>query len=78
MAHGRPVYEHLSNGGFAGPDGIKEGVILVLMSVVPIFTCMMAAYDGSLFALLAVTLGAVLIWGIGASQMPLPFLRRDR
>jgi hypothetical protein len=39
---------------------------------------MLATYDGSLFALLIVTFGAILIWGIKESGMPLPFQDRFR
>jgi hypothetical protein len=43
------------------------------LSILPPVTYMFAAYDGSLFALLGVSVGALLLWGIRASGMPLPF-----
>jgi hypothetical protein len=57
----------VSQGGFAGPDGVRGGLLMIALSVVPIVTYMMAAYDGSLGALLAVTLGALLV--VGARKM---------
>src|SRR5262245_37311343 len=67
-----------AGGGFAGPNGVRGTVIVVLMSMVPIYTYIMAAYDGSLLALLAVTVGALLICCVQASGLPLPSLRRHR
>ena len=49
-------------GGFAGPHGVRGGLILVLMSLFPMYTYIMSAYDGSLLALLFATVGALVIW----------------
>ena len=51
---------------------------MTALGLIPPVTFMQATYDGSLFALLAVTFGALLIWGIWTSQMPLPFRRRPK
>ena len=53
-----------SQGGFAGPDGVRGGLLMIALSVIPLVTYMMAAYDGSLGALIIVTLGALLFWGV--------------
>jgi hypothetical protein len=55
-----------SGSGFVGVDGAGRLLIIVL-SVIPVVTFILAAYDGSLFALLAVTLGALLLSGVWAS-----------
>lgn len=55
-----------SGSGFVGVDGVGRLLIIVL-SVIPIVTFILAAYDGSLFALLAVTLGALVFCGVRAS-----------
>jgi Cu/Ag efflux pump CusA len=55
-----------SGGGFVG-TGILGSLLIVMLSVIPIVTYILAAYDGSLFALLAVTLGALLFCGVRAS-----------
>jgi hypothetical protein len=51
-----------SGGGFSSADGFSGGVKLALISFFPIFTFMLSAYDGSLGALLIVTIVAVIIW----------------
>jgi len=61
--------------GFAGPNGIRDGLLMIALSLIPPVTYMMAAYDGSLFALLAVSIGALLIWAVRSSGMPIPFRR---
>ena len=55
-----------SGGGFVG-TGILGALLIMMLSVIPIVTYILAAYDGSLFALLAVTLGALLFCGVRAS-----------
>ena len=67
-----------SGGGFAGANGVRDSLFVVVLSLFPIYTYIAATYDGSLFALLAVTVGMLLIWSIGSSGMPLPHLRRPR
>ena len=49
-----------SGGGFVGPDGLRDGVIGIMMGFVPPLTYIMAGYDGSLGALILATLAAVL------------------
>jgi len=63
-------------GGFAGPDGIRGGFLMIVLSLIPLVTFMMATYDGSLLALLAVTIAPFLIWCVFASGVPLLFRRR--
>jgi hypothetical protein len=52
----------LSRSELIGGTGLWRLVVIVL-SVIPIVTYILAAYDGSLFALLAVTMGGLLICG---------------
>ena len=49
-----------SGGGFAGPEGLRGAVIVLLLSVVPIYLFILATYDGSLAALLGVSIIAAL------------------
>ncbi|HZP02940.1 MAG TPA: hypothetical protein VFD30_22010 [Terriglobia bacterium] len=56
----------VSGSGFIGGTGVWRLVAIVL-SVIPIVTYILAAYDGSLFALLAVTVGALILWGLRTS-----------
>ena len=56
-----------SGSGFIGPGGVWTSLLMIVFSVIPVVTYILAAYDGSLFALLAVTVGAVLLWGLRAS-----------
>jgi hypothetical protein len=65
-------------GGFAGPGGILGGLLMIVLSLFPPVTGMFALYDGSGLALLVVTIGPLLIWGILASGFPLPFRHRQR
>lgn len=54
-----------AGGGFAGSEGPTGALLLVASSLFPVFTCMMATYDGSLGALLVVSLvlcGGLLPW----------------
>ena len=55
-----------SGGGFVG-DGILGSLLIIMMSIIPIVTYILSASDGSLLALLAVTVGALLFCGIRAS-----------
>ena len=52
--------------GFVGTDGIGRLLIIVL-SVIPIVTFILAANEGALLALLTVTLGAIILCGVRAS-----------
>ncbi|HET9405638.1 MAG TPA: hypothetical protein VFO39_00210 [Candidatus Sulfotelmatobacter sp.] len=56
-----------SGSGLAG-NGVWQLVVIAL-SVIPVVTFVLAASDGSLFALVAVTLGAALLCGVRASWM---------
>lgn len=67
-----------AGGGFAGPDGVKGGFVLAMLGALPPVTCMIATYDGSLGALIAVNFGALVFWAIRSSGMPLPFRRSPR
>jgi hypothetical protein len=67
-----------SGSGFAGANGVRDSLFIIPLSLIPPVTCILATYDGSLFALLAVTVGTLLMWTIGRSGRPLPFVRRPR
>ena len=57
-----------SGSGFIGVSGVWRVVVIVL-SVIPIVTYILATFDGSVFALLVVALGALLILGFRASRI---------
>ncbi len=57
-----------SGSEFVGVSGVWRLVIVVL-SVIPIVTYILATFDGSLFALLVLTLGALLLLGFRASRI---------
>ena len=63
-------------GGFAGPDGIRGGLLSIMLSLIPLVTWMQSIYDGSGLALLVVTIVPFLIWCALASGVSLPFRRR--
>ncbi len=65
-----------SHGGFAGPDGPLGGIKLMLLSAVPIVTFMLATYDGSLGALLLVTVVAFVVWLVQLSGVLSRFRRQ--
>jgi hypothetical protein len=50
---------------------------MVVLSFIPIVTYVLATYDGSLFALLAVTTGALLIWSVRSRKSSYSLLRRE-
>jgi hypothetical protein len=56
-----------SGGGFASPQGLAGVAEVLLLSVMPPYTFIMATYDGSLFALLAISFGALVVWLVSAS-----------
>ena len=66
-----------SGGGFAGPDGIRGGLLMALLGALPPITFMESAYDGGGLALLVVTFGALVVYGVQTSGM-LQALRRPR
>ena len=51
-----------SGGGFVGPDGLRGAVSVIGLSLLPIYTFIMATYDGSLGALLLVTAVLLIVW----------------
>lgn len=55
-----------SGSEFVGVDGVGR-LLIIVSSIIPVVTFILAAHDGSLFALLAVTLGALLLLGVRAS-----------
>jgi hypothetical protein len=59
-----------SGSEFVGVSGVWRLVVIVL-SVIPIVTYILATYDGSLFALLVLTVGALLLLGFRASRITL-------
>ncbi len=59
-------------------NGLGWSILLVVASVIPISTFMLATYDGSLVALLLVSVGALLAWAFRSSGMPFPFVHRPR
>jgi len=59
-----------SGGGFVGPGGLRGAFFVIAMSLLPIYTFIMSTYDGSLGALLLVTIVLLL-----ASVLPLKMSR---
>ena len=51
-----------SGGGFAGPNGVRDTLLVIAMSLLPVYTFIMATYDGSLGALLVGSLVLFLGW----------------
>jgi len=58
-------------GGFVMSDGAYWIGLLALLSLLPMYTFVMATYDGSQFALMLVTTVAFLVWLIQLRRMPL-------
>jgi hypothetical protein len=56
----------VSGNDFIGGTGLWR-LAIIPMSIVPIVTFILASYEGSLFALLAITLGGLLICGVRAN-----------
>ena len=59
--------ETAAGGGLVGPHGIRDSLLMIVSSVIPGVTYILAAYDGSVLALVVVTAGALLLWGFRAS-----------
>jgi hypothetical protein len=53
--------QSFSGGGFNSPDGIRWVVTSTVLSVIPLYTFTLATYDGTLGALLLVTVAACVI-----------------
>jgi hypothetical protein len=62
-----------AGGGLLAPDGARGAMFWILLSLVPIYTFIMATYDGALAALLLVTAFAVPIWLVERSGILLRF-----
>jgi hypothetical protein len=58
-----------SGGGFMGPDGARGAVLAMSLSLFPMYTFIMATYDGSLGALLLVTAAALFVWILQRSKL---------
>lgn len=57
-----------SGSEFIGGSGLWR-VVAIVAGIVPIVTYVLSSYDGSVFALLAVTVGSLLICGVHSSCM---------
>ena len=66
----------VSGGGFAGPDGVRGGLLMAVLGALPPITFMESTYDGGGLALLAVTFGPLLILGARTSGILHPLRRR--
>jgi hypothetical protein len=65
-----PVHDNsalVSGNDFIGGTGLWR-LAIIPMSIVPIVTFILASYEGSLFALLAITLGGLLICGVRVNR----------
>ena len=56
-----------SGSGLVSPHEIRDSLLMTVLSVIPGVVYMLATYDGSFFALLAVTVGGLLLCGVRAS-----------
>lgn len=56
----------LSRSEFIGGTGVWR-LVAIFMSVIPIVAFILASYDGSVFGLLAITMGGLVILGVRAS-----------
>jgi hypothetical protein len=50
-----------SGGGFRSQEGIRWAVQSLVLSLIPLYTWMLATYDGSLMALVTITLGGCIV-----------------
>lgn len=64
-----------AGGGFARPGGAHFVIMSLLLSIIPIYTFIMATYDGALGALLLVTAVAFVVWIVQQSGLLLRFSR---
>lgn len=65
------VGSSFSGGGFAS-GSLSDAAVMVLLSLFPPATFMMATYDGSLFGLLLVTALAVVLWIVETARRVVP------
>lgn len=56
-----------SGSGLVGTHGIRDSLLMIVSAVIPGVTYFLAVYDGSFLALLAVTVGALLLSALQAS-----------
>ncbi len=63
--------------GFLTPNGARWVMFTILLSLVPIYTFIMATYDGALAALLLVTFVGVFAWLVERSGILLRFNRPE-
>jgi hypothetical protein len=66
-----------SGGGFMGHDGVRGAIIMILLSVLPVYTFILATYDGALGALLLVTGAAFVVWIVQRSGVLLRHYRKE-
>jgi hypothetical protein len=71
------VAASFSGGGLMTPGGARWVTITILLSALPMYTFIMATYDGALGALLLVTAVGVLLWIVERSSVLLRFARKD-
>jgi hypothetical protein len=57
-----------AGGGFAGPDGLSGGMGMLLLSFLPPCMFIISTYDGSLGALVIVSLAALIVWAVTRRQ----------
>ena len=62
-----------SGSGWVGVDGVGR-LLIIVSSVIPVVTFILAANEGTLLPLLAVTMGALLLLGVRASWMLLTYV----
>lgn len=58
-----------SGGGFAGAHGVGNGLLMALLGAIPPITFIESVYDGGGLALLAVTIGPPLIYGLRTNRV---------
>lgn len=56
-----------SGSGLVRLHGVRDSLLMIVSSVIPGVTYVLAAYDGSFLALFVTTAGALLLWGLRAS-----------
>jgi len=58
------VNASFSGGGFRSNEGVRWAIQSILLSLIPVYTYILATYDGALAALLVVTLGACVVLAV--------------
>jgi hypothetical protein len=80
LARRRNIHGNRSNGterGF-GSSSVLGWLCMIVLSIIPIVMFFLAAYEGSLFALLVLMFGALLVWGARTSAAVYSSHRRSR